>query len=146
MEGIDRPFLGLDYGDRTVGVSISDPLGMMAHGIETIHQDRPGKLRKTLARIEALVQDRNVKGIVLGLPLLADGAEGERCEKTREFGALLGKRLKLPILYQDERLSTREAYEYMRESGVPAAKREGMVDEVAAVIILQDYLDSHGRN
>ncbi len=143
MEGITGCLLGLDYGDRRVGVSVCDELGLLAHGVETIHRKRSTKLRGTLSRIEALCEERQIGGIVLGLPLLEDGTEGVRCERTREFGRALSDRLGLPIFYQDERLTTVEAYEWMKESGMDAVDREKQVDEVSAVIILQDFLDNH---
>ena len=93
-----KRLLGLDYGDKTVGVAVSDLLGMTAQGVEIIRREKASKLRRTLARIEELVSEYGVEGIVLGLPLRIDGSEGSRCEKTRQFGSLLEKRLKLPLV------------------------------------------------
>ncbi|MBR1628931.1 MAG: Holliday junction resolvase RuvX [Lachnospiraceae bacterium] len=142
MESLKGPFLGIDFGDRHVGVAKSDALGLLAHGVETICRKRPSKLRSTLSRIEELCALEGIGGIVLGLPLLEDGTEGLRCEKTREFGQRLEVRLHLPVVYWDERLTTIEAYEYMKNAGVSAAQREKMVDEISAVVILQDFLDN----
>ena len=134
--------LGLDFGSKTVGVAVSDENEFLASGVETIRREREDKLRKTYARIEALIVELGVEKIVLGLPLTLDGEEGVRVQKTRDFGENLQRRTGLDIEYQDERLTTVEAYNLMSESGVKKDKQLQMVDEVAATIILQDYLDS----
>ncbi len=134
--------LGLDFGSKTVGVAVSDENEFLASGVETIRREREDKLRKTYARIEALIEELGVEKIVLGLPLTLDGEEGVRVQKTRDFGENLQRRTGLDIEYQDERLTTVEAYNLMSESGVKKDKQLQMVDEVAATIILQDYLDS----
>ena len=134
--------MGLDFGDKTVGVAVCDELRQLASGVEIIRRDKPAKLRRTLARIGQLSDEYEIKGLVIGLPLLLDGREGERCEKSRAFGQRLSERLGLPVVYQDERLSTEEAYERMAEIGIAPEQRHDLVDEVAAVIILQDYLDN----
>lgn len=139
-----RRLLGLDYGDKTVGVAVSDPLGMTAQGVEIIRREKASKLRRTLARVEELAAEYGIEGVVLGLPLKIDGSEGSRCEKTRQFGSLLEKRLKLPLVYWDERLTTQEAYDLMREAGVRREKKRDFVDEIAAMIILQDFLSANG--
>ena len=134
--------LGLDYGSKTVGVAVSDENEFLASGVETIRREREDKLRKTYARIETLITELGVQKIVLGLPLTLDGEEGVRVLKTKDFGENLARRTGLDIVYQDERLTTAEAYALMSESGVKKDKQLQMVDEVAATIILQDYLDS----
>ncbi|MCR4686141.1 MAG: Holliday junction resolvase RuvX [Lachnospiraceae bacterium] len=134
--------LGLDFGSKTVGVAVSDENEFLASGVETIRREREDKLRKTYARIEALIVELGVEKIVLGLPLTLDGEEGVRVQKTRDFGENLQRRTGLDIEYQDERLTTVEAYNLMSESGVKKDKQLQMVDEVAATIILQDYLDA----
>ena len=132
----------MDFGSKTVGVAVSDENEFLASGVETIRREREDKLRKTYARIEALIVELGVEKIVLGLPLTLDGEEGVRVQKTRDFGENLKRRTGLDIEYQDERLTTVEAYNLMSESGVKKDKQLQMVDEVAATIILQDYLDA----
>ena len=132
----------MDFGSKTVGVAVSDENEFLASGVETIRREREDKLRKTYARIEALIEELGVEKIVLGLPLTLDGEEGVRVQKTKDFGENLQRRTGLDIEYQDERLTTVEAYNLMSESGVKKDKQLKMVDEVAATIILQDYLDA----
>ena len=132
----------MDFGSKTVGVAVSDENEFLASGVETIRREREDKLRKTYARIEALIVELGVEKIVLGLPLTLDGEEGVRVQKTRDFGENLQRRTGLDIVYQDERLTTVEAYNLMSESGVKKDKQLQMVNEVAATIILQDYLDA----
>ena len=142
--GKDHRILGLDFGSKTVGVAVSDPLLLTAQGVEIIRRTKPGKLRSTLARIEEIVKEYQVTRIVLGYPRHMDGTEGERCEKTREFAGLLEKRLQLPVELWDERLSTVEAYDIMEEAGVKREERKEHVDKIAAMVILQGFLD-YGR-
>ena len=132
--------LGLDFGSKTVGVAVTDPLGMTAQGLEIIRRDSPKKLRRTLARLEEIIKEYQVEKIVLGYPVMLSGSEGERVEKTKEFAALLQKRCGLPIIFQDERLTTVEAYEIMDEAGIKKQDRYKYVDQIAATIILEDYL------
>ena len=110
--------LGLDYGSKTVGVAVCDPLGMTAQGVETITRKEENKLRKTLARIEALVEEYQVETIVLGYPKNMDDSIGERAQKTEEFRDMLVRRTGLPVVLWDERLTTIEANEILIESGV----------------------------
>ena len=98
--------MGLDYGSKTVGVAVSDPLKVTAQGIETIQRKSEGKLRQTLARIQELAGEYQVGGFVLGFPKNMDNTEGERCEKTLEFKELLEKRCGMPVVLWDERLTT----------------------------------------
>ena len=134
--------MGLDFGSKTVGVAVSDELGLTA-GIEIVRRDSPNKLRKTLARIEALINEYNVDKIVLGYPVMLDGSEGERVEKTKEFATMLHRRTNLEIIFQDERLTTVEAYEIMDLAGIKREDRYKYVDQVAAQVILEDYLNSN---
>lgn len=140
--------LGLDFGAKTVGVAITDPLLFEAQGVEIIRRERESKLRKTLARIEEICEANDVGKIILGLPLNMDGSEGERAVKTRAFMEDLSRRTGLEIILWDERLTTVEAIERMDEMGIKPEKRKEYVDEVAAMIILQGYLDSikNGKN
>ena len=141
--------LGLDYGTKTVGVAVSDPLEITAQPVETIERKSANKLRQTLARIEALIQayseqgtQETVEKIVLGYPKNMNNTEGERCEKTKEFAQMLESRSGLSVVLWDERLKTVAADRHMMESGIRRENRKQYVDEIAAVFILQGYLDS----
>ena len=134
--------MGLDYGTKTVGVAISDPLGFTAQGIETIDRKEENKLRKTLARIEELTKEYQVETIVLGFPKNMNNTLGERAEKTLEFKEMLERRTGLPVVMWDERLTTVEAERTLIESSVRRENRKKYIDKIAAVIILQGYLDS----
>ena len=101
--------MGLDYGAKTVGVAISDEMLLTAQPIETIRRERPAKLRQTLARIESLMKDYDIDKVVIGLPKKLNNEEGDRCEKTREFGEMVERRSGLEVIYQDERLTTVQA-------------------------------------
>jgi len=134
--------LGLDYGSKTVGVAISDPLMITAQGLEIIRRERPAKIRQTLARIEEIISEYGVKEVVLGLPKNMNGTEGERVEKTREFGDSIERRTGLPVIYWDERLTTVAADRAMIEMEIRREDRKEYVDEIAAMLILQGYLES----
>lgn len=134
--------MGLDYGTKTVGVSMCDPLGITAQAVETIERKSENKLRKTLARIESLVSEYNVEKIVLGLPKHMNNDIGERAEKAMEFGEMLHRRTGLEVVMWDERLTTVEAERTLIESGVRRENRKQYIDQIAAVFILQSYLDS----
>lgn len=134
--------MGLDYGSKTVGVAISDPLGITAQGIETIERKEENKLRKTLARIEELVKEYEVEKIVLGFPKNMNNTIGERAEKSLELKAMLERRIGIPVIMWDERLTTVEAERTLMESNVRRENRKKYVDKIAAVFILQGYLDS----
>lgn len=134
--------MGLDYGSKTVGVAISDALGITAQGIETIERKEENKLRQTLARIEALVKEYEVEKIVLGFPKNMNNTIGERAEKSLELKEKLERRTGLPVIMWDERLTTVEAERTLIESKVRRENRKKYVDKIAAVFILQGYLDS----
>lgn len=134
--------LALDFGSKTVGVAVSDALGLTATGVEIIRRKSPNKLRQTLARIEELVKEYNIDKIILGYPVMLDGSEGERVEKTKEFASMLERRTEKEIVFQDERLTTVEAYEIMDMMGIKKEDRYNYVDMVAAKVILEDYLNS----
>lgn len=133
--------MGLDFGSKTVGVAVSDPLFITAQGVEIIRRERESKLRQTLARIEELVREYEVDEIVLGFPKNMNGTEGERCERTLAFKEQLEKRLSLPVELWDERLTTVAADRAMQEAGYDHVQRKEHVDELAAVLILQGYMD-----
>ena len=133
--------MGLDFGTKTVGVAISDPLLITAQGKEIVRREKPDKLRKTLARLEELIGEYDVQEIVLGNPKNMNDTEGERVEKTKEFKEMLERRSGVPIVLWDERLTTVAADRYMMEAGIRREDRKEQVDKIAAVFILQGYLD-----
>ena len=134
--------LGLDYGSKTGGVAVSDPLGLTAQKVETIWRKQENKLRRTLARIEELIAEYEVEKIVLGFPKNMNNTVGERAEKALEFGEMLKKRTGLEVIMWDERLTTVEADRTLIEAGVRRENRKQYLDGIAAVFILQGYLDS----
>jgi len=134
--------LGLDYGAKTVGVAVSDPLGLTAQGVETIQRKSENKLRQTLARLEALVAEYKAEKIVLGFPKHMNNDVGERAQKALEFKDMLVRRTGLEIIMWDERLTTVEAERILIESSVRREDRKRYIDKIAAVFILQGYLDS----
>lgn len=134
--------LGLDYGSKTVGVAVSDPLGLIAQSVETIWRKQENKLRQTLARIEELAAEYQAEKIVLGLPKNMNNTIGERAEKTLEFREMLERRTGLPVVMWDERLTTVEAERTLMEASVRRENRKQYLDQLAAVFILQGYLDS----
>lgn len=134
--------MGLDYGSKTVGVAISDPLGITAQGIEIIRREKESKLRQTLARIEALIKEYEVELIVLGFPKNMNNTIGDRAEKSLAFQEMLEKRTGLDVVMWDERLTTVEANRTLMEGKVRREDRSKYVDMLAAVYILQGYLDS----
>ena len=134
--------MGLDYGSKTVGVAVSDALGITAQAVETICRKDENKLRKTCARIEELIKEYEVGKIVLGLPKHMNNDIGERAEQTIEFGEMLHRRTGLEVVMWDERLTTVEAERTLMENGIRREDRKKYVDQIAAVFILQGYLDS----
>lgn len=133
--------LGLDFGSKTVGVAVSDELLITAQGVEIVRRKSPSKLRQTLARIEELIEQYGIEKIVLGYPKNMNNTEGERCEKTKEFKEMLERRTGLEVVLWDERLTTVAADRSMMETGIRRENRKGYVDEIAAIFILQGYLD-----
>ena len=127
---------------KTVGVAVSDPLGLTAQKVETIWRKQENKLRRTLARIEELIAEYEVEKIVLGFPKNMNNTVGERAEKALEFGEMLKKRTGLEVIMWDERLTTVEADRTLIEAGVRRENRKQYLDGIAAVFILQGYLDS----
>lgn len=133
--------LGLDYGSKTVGVAVSDPLGITAQGVETIERKEENKLRRTLARIEELCIEYEVEKIVLGLPKNMNNTMGDRAQSSEQFREMLERRIGLPIVMWDERLTTVSAERVLKENGVRREDRKKYIDKIAAVFILQSYLD-----
>ena len=134
--------LGLDYGTKTVGVALSDALGLTAQPLETIERKEANKLRKTLARIETIAAAEDVSEIVLGYPKHMNNSEGSRCEATMAFKEMLERRTGVEVILWDERLTTVSADRLMMETGIRREDRKKYVDKIAAVFILQGYLDS----
>ena len=141
MSVITMRIMGLDYGSKTVGVAVSDPLGLTAQGIEIVRRKSENKLRQTLARIEEIAKEYGVEKIVLGFPKHMNNDIGERAEKSLEFKEMLERRTGLPVVMWDERLTTVEADRTMMETGIRRENRKEYVDMIAAVFILQGYLD-----
>ena len=133
--------MGLDYGTVTVGVAIRDALKITAQGIETIRRKEENKLRRTLARIEELVKEYEVDTIVVGLPKNMNNTIGERANKSIDFADMVHRRTGVEVVMWDERLTTVTAHNAMLEADISRKKRYDVVDKVAAVIILQNYLD-----
>ena len=134
--------MGLDYGSKTVGVAVCDSLGITAQAVETIVRKEENKLRQTLARIEALIKEYEIERIVLGYPKNMNNTIGERAKKTEELKTALERRTGLPVVLWDERLTTVAADRVLIESKVRREHRKKSVDQIAAVMILQGYLDS----
>ena len=134
--------MGLDYGTKTVGVAVSDPLGITAQAVETVTRKDENKLRKTLARIESLAAEYGVEKFVIGFPKHMNNDIGERAQKSLEFRDMLVRRTGLEVIMWDERLTTVAAEQTLIESGVRRENRKQYVDKIAAVFILQGYLDS----
>lgn len=134
--------IGLDYGSKTIGVAVSDPMGLTAQGLEIIRREEENKLRKSLRRIEELVKEYQVEEIVLGFPKNMNNTIGERAEKSLQLKETLERRLGLPVIMWDERLTTVEADRTLIEAGVRRENRKKYVDMIAAVFILQSYLDA----
>lgn len=133
--------MGLDFGSVTVGVAISDGLLITAQGIETIRRKQDNKLRQTLARIEELVKEYEVGRIVVGYPKNMNNTIGDRAQKSEEFAKMLEQRTGLEVVLWDERLTTVEAHNVLIQGDVRREDRSKVVDKVAAVIILQGYLN-----
>ena len=135
--------LGLDYGDKTVGVAVSDIFGWTAQGVEIIRRNNPMEYKQSLGRLAQLIEEYNVEKIVLGFPKNMDGSEGARCEKTLEYNKRIENRFRnIPVELWDERLSTVAAQRFLHEADYDIKKSKSVIDKMAAVFILQGYLDS----
>jgi len=137
--------MGLDYGSTTVGVALTDGLGMTVQPLETITREKENHLRKTLSRIEEIISDQSVDFVVLGKPVHMDGSEGERVDKATQFKEMLERRTGKTVVWQDERLTTIAADEILEEMNVPRQDRKKYIDKIAAAIILEDYLHGTGK-
>lgn len=133
--------LGLDLGTKTIGLAVSDELGITAQGLPTLERRGP---RKDLEALAERVAEYAIDRFVIGLPLNMDGSEGPRSDFTRKFGTALEQHTSLPVIYWDERLTSVAAHRSLSEMGASAKKRKQVIDQVAAVLILQGWLDSQG--
>lgn len=138
--------LGLDFGDKTIGVAVSDPFGWTAQGVEIIRRENPMEFKKPMRRLAELTEEYQAEVIVLGYPKNLDGSEGDRCRKTQDFCERIQRRFpKIEVILWDERFSTIAAERSLREVGLNHEKRKSVIDKMAAVHILQGYLDSKAR-
>ena len=138
--------LGLDYGDKTIGVAVSDPFGWTAQGVEIIRRENPAEYKKSLRRLGELIEEYHAEAIVLGYPKNLDNSEGERCEKTKAFCERLKNRFpKTEVVLWDERFSTVAAERALRVANLSHGQRKRVIDKMAAVHILQGYLDSRSK-
>ncbi|PKM50806.1 MAG: Holliday junction resolvase RuvX [Firmicutes bacterium HGW-Firmicutes-7] len=133
--------LGLDYGSKTLGVAISDPFGWTAQGLETITRKDENDLVRTIIRLREIIEEYSINKIVLGLPKNMNNTEGERVEKTLVFKRRLEREFGIDVLTWDERLSTIGAQRLLIEADVHKKKQKKVIDKMAAVFILQGYLD-----
>lgn len=135
--------MALDVGEKTIGVAVSDPTGLIAQGIQIINRK---SIQKDFSIIKDLVEQYEVHEIIIGLPLNMNGTEGTQTEKTRRFGQKLLSNLEIPVIYWDERLTTMAAERMLvEEADLSRAKRKKVIDKMAAVYILQNYLDKERR-
>jgi putative Holliday junction resolvase len=132
--------IGLDVGDKTVGIALSDPLGYTAQGLPTLERT---KWSEDLGHLVALVQEQGVTQLVVGLPLNMNGSEGPRAAVSRKLGEALAKQTGLPVDYWDERLTTVAAQRVLLEADVSRKKRRQVIDKLAAQLILQGWLEAH---
>ena len=142
MQESSHRILGLDIGARRIGVAISDPLGITAQGLETLHRKNKKHDFSWLYRV---IRDDDVKEIVVGLPLRMSGAEGIQAEKIQVFADDLRKHFKLPVHLWDERLTSAEANRLLRETDLSIEKRGQAVDRMAAILILQGWTESRSK-
>ena len=133
--------MGLDYGERRIGVALSDPLGLTAQPLATV--ERTGSLDADLATLAALAREHAVERIVLGLPLALDGARGERARTVEGFARRLERVSGLPVESWDERLTSVQAERALLEADLSRRRRRQLIDRAAAVLILQSWLDAH---
>ncbi len=131
--------LALDFGKKRIGLAVSDPLGVTAQGLETLHRTR---IRDDLEALSRLVRDYNVRLILVGMPLHMSGGESRQSEYTREFSERLQQHTGVPVRYWDERWTSVQAERVLRESGMGKEKRASAIDRLSAVILLESYLDS----
>ena len=136
-----KRIMGLDYGSVTVGIAVSDALLLTAQGVEVIRRKQENKLRQTLARIEELISEYNVDTLILGYPKHLNNTIGERAVKSEEFAEKLRQRTGLNVILWDERLTTVAAHQVLSQTNLDYKEKAKVVDKLAAVLILQGYLD-----
>lgn len=135
--------MGIDYGDKNVGIAISDPTFTIASPLEIIRRDKEESIKATIRRISDIIDEMEIGKIVLGYPLNMDGTEGFRCEKTILFKERLSRNFKkMPIVLWDERLSTIGATHSLKEANLNTREQKEVIDKMAAVFILQGYLEN----
>lgn len=138
--------LGLDYGDRTIGVAVSDPFGWTAQGLTIIRRSNENEYKQSLKQLAEIIEEYQATEIVLGYPKNMDNTEGARCEKTRIFEERLQKRFpNIKIVLWDERMSTVASIRTLHEASMNIKQMKGVIDKMAAVHILQGYLDGLQR-
>lgn len=135
--------MGLDYGNVHVGVALSDELGMTAYPLEVIKRKDSNKLRKTFARIEEIASEYKVDKIIIGLPLNMDDSESEISKTVIDFSENIKRRTGLPVELWDERLSTLEATDILKEAGIKVQDRKTYIDKIAASFILRRYMEDN---
>jgi putative pre-16S rRNA nuclease len=133
--------LGLDVGSRRIGIAVTDPLGITAQGLETLQRRNKRHDFEYLGRV---IREYDVREIVVGLPLRMSGAEGTQSGKMRDFAAELDKKFGLPVHLWDERLTSAEANRFLKETELSIEKRGKAVDRMAAVLILQGWMEHRG--
>lgn len=134
--------IGLDYGDKTIGVAVSDPFGWTAQGLSVIRRENENEYKKSLLKLSEIIKEYEVEAIVLGYPKNLDNSEGDRCIKTNLFKEKLEKRFTgIPVILYDERFSTIVAKRILTAGNMDSRKQKGIIDKMAAVNILQGYLD-----
>jgi putative holliday junction resolvase len=131
----------MDVGSKRIGLAISDPLGITAQGLDTIHRQNK---RRDFAQLECVIREHDVAEIVMGLPLRMSGAEGIQAEKMQAFAEEIRRRFKLPVHLWDERLTSAQANRLLRETDMSIKRRGAVVDQIAAVLILQSWMDAKG--
>jgi putative pre-16S rRNA nuclease len=137
-ERLPRRVLGLDVGSKTIGMAVSDPLGITAQGLKTVRRQNK---RRDFAQLEEVIRQYEVAEIVVGLPLRMSGVEGTQAEKMQRFAEELRQRFQLPVHLWDERLSSAQANRVLRDSEMSIRRRGEVVDQLAAVLILQGWMD-----
>ena len=131
--------LGLDVGEKRIGIAISDAMGVIALGVETFYREEENGI---IEKLRSIIKTESVTAIVVGLPLNMNGTEGPKAKEAKDFAEKLKKEIGLPVTLWDERLSTAEVERLMISAGASRAKRKKKIDKLAAQVILQGYLDS----
>lgn len=139
----NKRLLALDFGSKTVGVAITDELHVTISLFPVIRREKPTKFRKTFAEIEKILSTYEIEKIVLGFPYNMNGSKGKRCKETEIFKESLSQRIDIPIILYDERLTTVESYDIMKEYKIDKSKQMEIVDSVAAAVILRSYLNQN---